>query len=38
LRGAIVAKNFNKLLASFAGRIKLALPNENWAQRRVPAI
>ena len=31
-------KNFKKSLASFSERISVALPNENWAQRRVPAI
>lgn len=31
-------KSFKKSLASFAGQIKLALPNENWAHRRVWAI
>jgi hypothetical protein len=38
LRRAIVTKNSKKSLASFAGRISLASPNENWAHRRVWAI
>jgi NAD(P)-dependent dehydrogenase (short-subunit alcohol dehydrogenase family) len=34
-RGKII---FQKSLASLAGQVKFALPNENWAPRRVSAI